>query len=217
VTDHGDQLREAFQNHERLAPDAAAVYARVQELSRTYKRRRLGGQVAGGAALGAGLIAGVINLPAVLPAGPAPENTAIVAGAQLPSSPSAAPSVPAAKPPEAQLQKRWDAYFQAGYDYDDAVRLAKLWNSDAQIGLIKAEAGRRLLAGETLPFAATPNPPDAPDPVDAEAQKHLQAFFHAGYTYEEAKKLAALWKMSDPSDAKYAAGKKLLAGEVLPV
>jgi len=35
VIDHGDQLREAFETHENLAPDPAAVYARVQELART--------------------------------------------------------------------------------------------------------------------------------------------------------------------------------------
>jgi len=216
VTDHGDQLREAFETHEKLAPDAAAVYARVQELSRTYKRRRLGGQVAGGAVLGAGLIAGVISLPAVLPHDPAADQPAAVAGAQLPSS--AAPSVPASQPPDDVLQKQWDAYFGAGYDYDDAVRLAKLWHSDAKIGLVKAEAGRRLLAGETLPFAATPDAPSTPEPGENSAeQKQLQAFFYAGYTYDEAVKLAKLWKLSDPSDAKYLAGKKLLAGEKLPV
>jgi hypothetical protein len=221
VTDHGDQLREAFQTHEKLAPDAAAVYARVQELSRTYKRRRLGGQVAGGAVLGAGLIAGVISLPGVLPADPAATAGAPVAGAQLPASP--APSTLAPKPDEATLQKQWDAFFQAGYDFDDAVRLSKLWQlNTADMGRVKAEAGRRLLAGETLPFAATPDSPpeyEQPDdnPVNKEAQKQLSAFFYAGYGYEEAEKLAQLWKLSDPSDAKYMAGKKLLAGETLPV
>ena len=44
VTEHGDQLREAFETHEHLAPDPAAVYARVQELSRGYQRRRRGAQ-----------------------------------------------------------------------------------------------------------------------------------------------------------------------------
>lgn len=218
MTDHGDQLREAFQTHEKLAPDAAAVYARVQELSRTYKRRRLGGQVAGGAVLGAGLIAGVISLPGVLPADPASTAGAPIAGAQLPASP--APSVPASAPPEDVLQKQWDAYFQAGYDYDDALRLAGLWKTDAKIGLVKAEAGRRLLAGETLPFAATPDDPEGTSDGsadDSETQKQLTAFFQAGYTYDEAVKLAQLWKMSDPSAAKYLAGKKLLAGEKLPV
>jgi hypothetical protein len=229
VTDHGDQLREAFQTHERLAPDAAEVYARVRELSRTYRRRRLGGQVAGGAVLGAGLIAGVINLPAVLPADPAADKPAAVAGAQLPApSPSAgvgpdgrpAPGMPDPSRPVAdpELQKRWDAYFQAGYDYDDAVRLAQLWQSSAGIGMVKAEAGRRLLAGETLPFPATPDTPSGQEPVeDSAEQKQIQAFFFAGYTYDEAVKLADLWKLPDASAAKVMAGKKLLAGEKLPV
>jgi hypothetical protein len=152
----------------------------------------------------------------VLPQDPAADKPAAVAGAQPPGSP--APSVPAAKPPQDVLQQRWDAYFQAGYDYDDAVRLSKLWQTNAEIGLVKAEAGRRLLAGETLPFAATPDPEPSGEPVEnSEEQKQIQAFFYAGYTYDEAVKLAKLWKLSDPSDAKYLAGKKLLAGEKLPV
>jgi hypothetical protein len=208
VTNHNEQLREAFETHETPAPDPAAVYARVQELSRTYKRRRRGAQVAGTAALGAGLIAGAIQLPSML-AGPSGG-----AGFAAPASsiPSVAPSYP-----EADLEEGWAAYFAAGYGYGDAVRIAALWRTDKNIGLVKAEAGRRLLAGETLPISPSPDPsvPAAPDPDPAAAA--LRAFFGAGYVWDDAVQLASLWQLSDPSEAKVAAGRKLEAGEQLPI
>lgn len=207
MTDHGKQLREAFETHETLAPDPAAVYARVQELSRTYKRRRRGAQAAGTAALGAGLIAGAIQLPSML-SGPS-------GGAGVAAPASAVPSV-APSYSQAELDRAWAAYFAAGYGYEDAVRLAALWRTDKNIGLVKAEAGRRLLAGETLPIPPHPDPsiPATPDPDPAAA---LQAFFDAGYVWDDAVQLAELWKLPDPSDAKVAAGRKLQAGEKLPI
>ena len=70
MNEHGDRLREAFTKHETETPDPAAVYARVEELAKKYKWRRFGVQAAGGVALSAGLIAGITQLPAILPAAP---------------------------------------------------------------------------------------------------------------------------------------------------
>jgi hypothetical protein len=214
VTDHGKHLREAFETHETPAPDPAAVYARVQELSRTYKRRRRGAQVAGSAVLSAGLIAGAMQLPSVLAGHSGGAGIAAPVGA--PASP--VPSV-AASYSQADLDKDWAAYFAAGYGYDDAVRLAAIWHTEQNIGLVKAEAGRRLLARETLPISPHPNPsvPTTPDPAASADAAALQAFFDAGYVWDDAVQLAALWKLPDPSDAKVAAGKKLEAGQKLPI
>ena len=209
MTEHGDQLRTAFETHEHLAPDAAAVYSRVQELSRSYQRRRWGVQAAGGAVLGVSLIAGAISLPGLL-SGQKQESVSAGAATAPNMKPSASPSSPS----ESEQQKQWNAYFQAGYDYDDAVKLAGLWKSKDDIGLIKAEAGRRLLAGETLPFKPTPNHDDTADPK-VEAQ--LNAFSAAGYSYEDAEKLAELWKTADPYSAKVEGGKRLLAHKKLPI
>jgi hypothetical protein len=217
VTEHGDQLRTAFENHEHLAPDAAAVYSRVQELSRSYQRRRWGVQAAGGAVLGVSLIAGAISLPGLLAGQQQPESVSVGAA----TLPNMTPSVPPSNPPsEAELQKQWDAYFGAGYDYDDAVALAKLWRSKDDIGTVKAEAGRRLLAGETLPIKPTPDDPATDQPgggMSAKDQKRLDAYFGAGYNYDDAVKLARLWKLADPYQAKIEGGKRLLADKKLPV
>nr|BFE71835.1 hypothetical protein GCM10020092_051360 [Actinoplanes digitatis] len=46
MTEHGDQLRRAFEAHENEGPDPAEVYARVQQLARGYQWRRRGAQAA---------------------------------------------------------------------------------------------------------------------------------------------------------------------------
>ncbi|GAA0461460.1 hypothetical protein Ade02nite_15990 [Paractinoplanes deccanensis] len=208
---HPDQLREAFAAHEHNTPDPSAVYARVVELSGRYKRRRRGAQIAAGGVLGAGLIAGAVNLPAFLPGGSGGGSAAGIPAAAAPAvSPSSAPS-------DAELQARWQAYADAGYGLGDAEKLAKLWHlSAANPGAVKAEAGRRLLLGETLPVK--PHPDVVPeDTTTPEQQKQFQAFFDAGYVWEDAEKLAGLWNLSDPPAAKLEAGKRLLAGDTLPV
>lgn len=215
MTQHADQLREAFESHENLAPDPGAVYARVQELSRKYKRRRRGAQVAGGAVLGAGLIAAGINLPAFLPG----NSSATTGGVGVGALPSPVPSVSvAASYSPTDMNKDLDAYFNAGYGYNDAVQLAALWHTKADIGNVKAEAGRRLLAGETLPIKPTGNPttPPSNDPQAKEDQAAFDAFFNAGYVWDDAVRLAKAWHLSDPADAKIKAGKKIEAHQPLP-
>ncbi|GIE94721.1 hypothetical protein [Paractinoplanes rishiriensis] len=217
MTEHADQLREAFETQENQTPDPVAVFARVQELSRKYQRRRRTVAVAGSAFLGVGLIAGATQLPNIL-AGNAPADSTIYAGAPAVAPSSVAPSVSSA---EADLERYWAAYFGAGYDWDDAQRLAVLWQmKDEETGRVKAEAGRRLLAGETLPFPATPDAPEPTDqgsPITEEQYAWARIFFEAGYTYEDAVRLAELWKLDEPYDAKVAAGRKLDAGETLPI
>ncbi|MFI1993642.1 hypothetical protein [Actinoplanes sp. NPDC020271] len=201
MTDHGDRLRQAFESRESHTPDPAEVYARVVELSNKHKWRRRGATVAGGAALGAGLIAAVVNLPAVLPGDPSGNSTGtapIVAAAPASPTPSAA-STEAAN----------DAFFAAGYTIDDAEALAKLWNmQDYNIASVKIAAGQKLLAGETLPIK--------PQPVET-IPASVNKFFDAGYDWDDAVKLAKLWKLKSPYDAKVAGGEKLLAGKELPI
>jgi hypothetical protein len=221
VTDHRDQLRDAFETHEDLAPDPAAVYARVQDLARGYRRRRRGAQAAGGALLGAGLIAGAVNLPALLAGAPQGNPTVVTAGGPATTaspqpgvSQSVTPSLPSlSSMSAAQLQPYWDAYFNAGYGNDEAVALAHIWHmNDNSTG--KAEAGRRLLAGETLPVQPNPQSPHNVIPLES---VQVDEFHAAGYTYDDAVKLAALWNLPDPYHAKIEGGKRLMAGQTLPI
>jgi hypothetical protein len=209
VTEHADQLREAFETYENQTPDAAAVYARVQELSTKYKRRRRSLQVAGGTVLAAVAVAGVVTLPNLLPGNARNTSTVTFPAGAVPSS--AAPStIPSMSPTD--LNRYWAAYFQAGYDYDDAVKLADLWHVKAPIGKVKAEAGRRLLAGETLPVKPTPS-----GIASALESKRLDAFFKKGYDYEDAAKLAKTWHLKSAYEAKVEGGKRILAGQTLPI
>lgn len=50
---------------------------------------------------------------------------------------------------DADMQAR-DAFFDAGYTYDDAVRLGALWNQDTDEA--KVTGGQRLILGQSLPF-----------------------------------------------------------------
>ncbi|GIE75315.1 hypothetical protein Aph02nite_12650 [Actinoplanes philippinensis] len=214
MNEHGDRLREAFTKHETETPDPAAVYARVEELAKKYRWRRFGVQAAGGVALSAGLIAGITQLPAILPASPAATNA--------PAFEVAAPIAtidPAAPLTDEETKAGLAAYFEAGFGYDNAVELAKLWNLPGdQIAQVKAVAGRKLLANETLPVTAKPNTdePTTGEPEDTELSRQTEEFFLQGYDWDDAVVLAKLWKLDDPGSAKAEAGKRLLAGETLP-
>jgi hypothetical protein len=216
VSEHGEQLREAFETSERQTPDPAAVYARVLELSTKYKRRRRGLQVAGGSVAAAGLIAAAVQLPSVLSGG---NGSAAGTGAGVVVAAAPKPS-PTPSMSKADEQRGWDAYFAAGYGYDDAVKLAELWKSPDDPSLIKAEAGLKLLAGQKLPFAPLPQPTDTYDPGTAQSLKEgaiEDAFFTSGYDGTDAIKLAKIWKLDSQEAAKIMGGTKLLNGEKLPL
>lgn len=112
---------------------------------------------------------------------------------------------------EAQL----DAYFGAGYTFDDALALSDLWSAD--LFETKVRAGQALLDGESLPVA----PGSTPVAEDEWAASGLTAeqataFFDAGYSGEDIDALNALWSTSTP-ETKARAGQLLLDGEALPV
>jgi hypothetical protein len=212
MTEHADQIRQALESHEYLAPDPAAVYARSQELARTYRRRRVGAQTAGGAVLGASLVAGGIGLPHVLSGG---SRTNVVVQAPAAAGAETTPPVTTPPSPSPEFDRDLEAYFDAGYELGDSKKLAKLWNlsTDPENLLnVKAEAGRRLLAGEELPVKPTPGAV-----VSAKEARAVKAFFDAGYDFKDAKKLSKLWKAASPYEAKVLGGEKVLAGEQLPI
>ena len=156
VNQFDERIRDAMAEGQKLLADPAVVYARVQELSKIYRRRRWIAQSAGGAVLGVGLALGLVQMNGFIQGGtadvPGPPLTSDVTRSADPARPAtvvpdAAPAGVEAPPDQPEL----DAFFGAGYDWGDAVRLARLWRmadpSDAKI-----VAGRRLLAGKRLPL-----------------------------------------------------------------
>lgn len=103
-----------------------------------------------------------------------------------------------------------EALWEAGYTWGDAQHLAELWGLDMMEA--KARAGQALLDGQTLPL--TPGTyPEAGADADSVA---ADAFWRAGYTYEDAEQLAALWEI-ETWETKIRAGQALLDGQPLPV
>jgi hypothetical protein len=95
------------------------------------------------------------------------------------------------------------AFFNNGFGYDDAVVLADVWSIDAWDA--KANAGHKLLDGLALPFG------DDGDLVGAPAEEQaLDAYFAAGYGYEDAELLARMWNSEDD-----VYGTKVKAGHAL--
>ncbi|MDQ1496517.1 MAG: hypothetical protein QOG69_3000, partial [Actinomycetota bacterium] len=118
----------------------------------------------------------------------------LLQGATLPVAPNGTPMTP--------VERAQNAFFTAGYDYNDAVTLGTMWH-ETDISQVKAEAGQKLLAGQTLPIL-----PSGPA---------LDAYFAAGYTYDDAITLGKLWNETDTTQIKADAGQKLLAGQTLPI
>ncbi|GAB3681030.1 hypothetical protein [Angustibacter aerolatus] len=107
-------------------------------------------------------------------------------------------------------QAAYDAYWGAGYDENDASLLAELWHQD--YFQAKQTAGAKLAAGKKLPIE-----PGEGAKLLPKTDRQIDAFFRAGYDYDDAVKLRKLWHTEDVYGAKLKAGKKLLAHQTLPV
>jgi hypothetical protein len=78
----------------------------------------------------------------------APYEAKAAAGRKLEAG-ETLPIAPGSAAAESDSNAAVNKFFDAGYTYDDAVALAKLWGGDPYEA--KATAGQKLLNGETLP------------------------------------------------------------------
>ena len=193
------------------------------EHAKTRRRRLI--QAAGGAVLGAAVITGAFSIPGLLRADDAAATGSGGVAVVQAGAPATSPApVPSAKKGEAAAdtyqepspaeQKALDKYFGSGYDLSEGKKLQQLWKmQDKELIQVKAIAGQKLLDGEKLPVK-----PGYVVPADQPVKdKQVDAFFKEGYDYDDAAQLAKLWKLPSPYDAKVAGGKKILAGETLPI
>ncbi|MFG1608417.1 hypothetical protein [Actinoplanes sp. NPDC049265] len=226
------------ENPETIQLGEALLGAEQQPKNR---RRRLIAQTAGGALLGAAVISGAFALPhafsakssdtsagvggtAVVQPGAAPAasasplsptelNKKLIEAGKLPPAgddahPNAGPGISKAE------EKALDKYFAAGYELGEARKLQKIWKmEDKELLQVKSIAGQKLLDGKKLPI----KPGNTAPPQTSAEQKQVDAFFKKGYDYDDAAQLAKLWKLESPYDGKVAGGKKILAGETLPI
>lgn len=147
--------------------------------------------------------------------------------------------------PDGYTQAQYEAFWGAGYSYDDVLALNALWGSgDTET---KARAGQLLIDGQAVPVAPTGpdedpvavpsereaappavsvDPAAVPAPAPAEApaaagdvvytDAQYDAFWGAGYTVDDVVALNALWN-SDFLETKARAGQLILDGQPVPV
>jgi hypothetical protein len=171
---------------------------------RSFPRRRL--VTVGVVAVGLS-VAGAGAAMAVAPASPV---SRVVAGALADAG------VDWSFMPSGYTQAQYEAFWGAGHTVEDVETLSALWNLDATE--TKAKAGQLLIDGEALPLEGTRTPIELDDagaaPVEGDDPR--DAFWDAGYTYEDAVALSELWS-TDVYETKAQAGQKLLDGEELPI
>lgn len=190
-----DLLLDTFEAHTAPAVDTADVLAKVDEIARVRRRQRWVVQAGGASLVTAGVVAGGIVLPGAL-AGGNDAGSATMTAASDPSS-------------SHTRAQELAAFFSAGYGYANAQQLAKIWH-ETNITNVKAEAGEKLLNGESLPLPPSGQPEAPPD-------RDVSAFFNAGYDYNDAVTLAGMWHTTDAYQAKVKAGQKIESGESLPI
>jgi hypothetical protein len=197
MSEERQMLLDTFDAHTHSEVDAADIMSRVAVVARTRRRNRWVVHATGASLAAVGLVAGGIALPGLLSGGPTHARSVTVTAA---SSGGSADHTRA---------EDLNAYFDAGYVYADAEKLAKLWNQ-TNITRVKAEAGEQLLDGKTLPVQPSGDPIPPPN-------KDVEAFFNAGYDYNDAVTLAGLWHTADAYHAKIKAGKTIENGGSLPI
>jgi hypothetical protein len=105
-------------------------------------------------------------------------------------------------------------FFRSGYTDEDARELARHWGVD--VAEAKARAGSELTTVGVLPFVdPAPAEPSTTSPQD---EGRFDAFFEAGYDYDDSVLLARHWGFSPEGfvEAKLKAGGLLLLDQPLP-
>lgn len=147
-------------------------------------------------------------------AGAIPVDGTQLTAAQHPVKvPSPAPKAPSPAPKAATVDEQLEAYFEAGYDWEDAELIARLWGGPPTTPYdVKLSVGGKLLEGAKVPVLPDETAWDVSEDVA------LEAYVNNGYDFDDARRLARLWDGDqDIVDVKVTAGRKILAGITLPV
>lgn len=195
----------ALHRRAAAAPDPAAVADRLAAALARRTSPRVVAVRRGGQVLAAGVVTGSIAVGA-----------AGAAAATNPYSPVAVAFEDAARTvgfdvsfmPPGYTREQDAALWGAGYEMEEIDALAALWGTD--VIETKSRIGQMLIDGEEVPV-----PPDSvPDHNPGEDQ--YEAFFDAGYTFDDLAVLAQMWGVGQ-FDAKLRAGQAVLDGETLPI
>jgi hypothetical protein len=133
--------------------------------------------------------------------------------------------------PDGYTQAQYEAFWGAGYSYDDVLALNELWSTGDTA--TKARAGQLILDGQEVPVAPSgpdeavdeagspvgDTPIEGSDPSEAGVAytpEQYEAFWGAGYTIEDMEALSDLWS-TEALETKARAGQMILDGQTLPV
>jgi hypothetical protein len=111
--------------------------------------------------------------------------------------------------PAGYTREQYEAFWDAGFTPEDVDALEDLWQTD--VTATKARAGQMILDGDPLPVS-----PGSTVPVPGADDAAFDAFWDAGYTFEDAERLAELWQV-EVAESKVRAGQMVLDGQVPPV
>ncbi len=185
-----------------LAPDPEVVRARVRTTIARRRRRRRATSGGGVALAVAGLLLGVQALDpgagrAVLaPATPAPLAEPAVPG-------------PAQAPPH--LEQMRAVFAEAGYDDQDAARLALLWRME-DTALVRALAGQQLTDGVELPLDPGEGATGLQQLDRPQDETARRAFRGMGFAEADAYRLGESWAARGDDDL---ADVEAVAGQVI--
>jgi hypothetical protein len=107
-----------------------------------------------------------------------------------------------------------DLFLACGYDGEDASVLAQAWG--VSVDEAKSRAGTELKVVGVLPFVDPDLPPVPVEAGDGTLAPEYEAYFAAGYYYEDSLLLAEYWGLPSFEEAKVEAGRLILAGQPLP-
>jgi len=194
----------AMQRRATAAPDTAAV---AEDLTSELARRTSPRAVAlrrSGHVLAAGVVTGSFAVTAAGAAAAAnPYSDVAVAFEDV----ARTVGLDVSFLPDGYTRAQDDALWGAGYGNEEIDALAALWGTDQT--QTKSRIGQMLIDGVEVPIA----PGSVPSYNPGEDQ--YEAFWAAGYTYEDLLALAELWGL-EQFDAKMRAGQAVLDGEPLP-
>lgn len=203
-----DRIARALRSREPAAADTAATTARIEArlaAAATAPAAPVSLAARRGAKVAAASVAATALV--VVGAGAAAANNPYSGFAVAVEGVAHAVGIDWTAMPANYSREQYEAFWSSDHA-DDLERLSELWGTDTTE--TKARAGQMLLDGVPIPAL----PPL--DPADATEAQRFAAFWDAGYTYEDAEQLGALWGVAT-AEAKALAGADLLGGRQLPV
>lgn len=200
------ELRAVLAEHAGAVPEVGAVHAGIRRGIRQRRQRRR-------TATGIGVLA-VMAVPVLglrLADGPVDDlrPTQVAASPGMLSPDPRLVRFCSIDPASLSATATVSTFSDYGYTPTDAEELARLWKSPC------GASGATMFGGEELAYGhALPITPSGAYPSDGLA---VQTLHDAGYTLDDDVALAKQWNIADLREAKVTAGRKLIAGQTLPI